>query len=25
MRRDRRWYGPLCLSIGVAVATTLAP
>jgi hypothetical protein len=25
MRRDRRWYGPLCLGIGVAVAATLAP
>jgi hypothetical protein len=25
VRRDRRCYGPLCLSIGVAVATTLTP
>ena len=24
VRRDRRWYGPLCLGIGVAVATSLA-
>jgi len=24
VRRDRRWYGPLCLGIGMAVATTLA-
>ena len=24
VRRDRRWYGPLCVGIGVAVATKLA-
>ncbi len=24
VRRDRRWYGPLCLGIGAAVATMLA-
>jgi hypothetical protein len=23
VRRDRRWYGPLCLGIGVAIAPTL--
>jgi hypothetical protein len=24
VRRDRRWYGPLCLGIGAAIAPTLA-
>jgi hypothetical protein len=23
VRRDRRWYGPLCLGIGAAIAPTL--
>ncbi len=23
VRRDRRWYGPLCLGIGAAIAATL--